>query len=193
MMNELRKNRIAIVLVLGMTVAAGIFYSMYLPGRSHLTLRQSENAALLQEIDGLTNFLRAAESTNLFAASLGGERTATLNEIYSIDSLELFIDDLTAGLEAMGMSDVHIAPVIDDLLAPPTIELDGVKLAQLKFAVEASGGFIDGGMALEEIERLRYYVAVPTLSITHDDGGASAVVWSFVLQAHFRTGGANGR
>lgn len=192
MMNELRKNRTAIVLLLTGAVTAGIIYFLYLPGRDQLALRQSENAALLQEIDELTRFLRSAETTNLFAASLGGERTATLNEIYAIDSVESFIDDFTAGLEAMGMSEVHIVPVIDDLLAPPTVELDGVKLAQLKFAVEAGGGFIDGGMALEEIEKLRYYVAVPTLSISHDDGSASAVVWNFVLQAHFRTGGANG-
>ncbi len=192
MINELLKNRTVIVLLLAGAVTTGIIYFLFLPGREQLILRQSENAALFQEIDGLTNFLRSAETTNLFAASLGGERTATLNEIYAIDSLESFIDDFTAGLEAMGMSNVHIVPVIDDLLAPPMVELDGVKLAQLKFAVEASGGFIDGGMALEEIEKLRYYVAVPTLSIAGDDGAAPEVAWNFVLQAHFRTGGANG-
>jgi len=193
MMNELRKNRTAVVLLAAAAITAGVIYSFYLPGRNRLVLRQSENAALFQEIDGLTNFLRSAETTNHFAASLGGERTATLNEIYAIDSLESFIDDFTAGLEAMGMSNVQIVPVIDDLLAPPMVELDGVKLAQLKFAVEANGDFISGGMALEEIERLRYYVAVPTLSIAHDDGTTSEVTWNFVLQAHFRTGGANGR
>ncbi len=193
MMNELRKNRTVVVLLLAGAITTGIIYFLFLPGREQLMLRQSENAALFQEIDGLTDFLRSAESTNLFAASLGGERTATLNEIYAIDSLESFIDDFTSGLEAMGMSNVHIVPVIDDLLAPPTVELDGVKLAQLKFAVEASGDFIDGGMALEEIEKLRYYVAMPTLSIAHDDGATSEVTWNFVLQAHFRTGGANGR
>jgi hypothetical protein len=192
MMHELRKNRTVLALLLAGLLAAGTIYFLFMPGRSQLAQLQAENASLQLEIDGLTRFLRSAESTNHFAATLGGERTATLNELYGIDSLESFIDDFAASLEAMGMSNVHIVPLIDDLLAPPIVELDGVKLAQIKFAVEAGGEFIAGGMALEQIEKQRYYVAMPGLSIEHDDGISPEVAWNFVLQAHFRTGGGNG-
>jgi hypothetical protein len=187
--NELIKNRVALTLILAGVLAAGILYFFYLPAQSRVGLGQTENAALQQEIDGLTEFLRSAETANHYSEALASERNSTLSELYSIDSLEAFIDDLTATLEALGMSSIYISPVIEELLAPPTLELDGIKLARLKFDIEAQGEFISGGQALEQIEEQRYYIAVPQLSIDHDDGIAPEVTWSFQLQAYFRTGG----
>jgi hypothetical protein len=188
-MNELVKNRVALTLILAGVLAAGVLYFFYLPARSRVGLGQTENAALQQEIGGLTEFLRSAETANHFSEALASERNATLSELYSIDSLETFIDELTTTLEALGMSGIYISPVIEELLAPPTLELDGIKLARLKFDIEAQGEFISGGQALEQIEKQRYYIAVLQLSIDHDDGIAPEVTWSFQLQAYFRTGG----
>lgn len=188
-MSELQKNRVALTLIFAGVLAAGIFYFFYLPARGRIELGRSENAALQQELDGLTEFLRSAETANHYSEALAFERNATLSELYSMDSLEVFIDDLTATLEAMGLSGIYISPVIEELLAPPTVELDGIKLARLKFDVEAQGEFVSGGQALEQIEQQRYYIAVPQLSIDHDEGAAPEVVWSFQLQAYFRTGG----
>ena len=188
-MNEIQRNRVALTLILAGVLAAGIFYFFYLPSRSRNALSHTENAALQQEIDGLTEFLRSAETANHFSEALAAERNATLSELYSMDSLEAFIDDLTATLEAMGMSGIYVSPVIEELLAPPTVELDGITIARLKFEVEAQGEYISGGQALEQIEKRRYYIAVPQLSIDHDDGIAPEVTWSFQLQAYFRSGG----
>ncbi len=191
-MNELRKNRVALILVLAGLLAAAIFYVFYLPTRGQIVLRRTEINSLQQEIDGLTEFLRSADAANHFAETLAGERTATLNELYSVDSLAAFMDDFKSTLEAAGLSNIYVSPVIDELLSPPTIQLDGVTLARLRFEVEAQGEFINGGRALEGLERQRYYVAVPSLSIEHDDGIAPEVAWNFQLLAHFRTGGPNG-
>lgn len=191
-MNELRRHRAGIALTLALATAVGILFFMYVPGKTQLSQRRSENASLQQEIDGLTGFLRSAETANHFAAELGDERTATLNDLYAVDSIETFIDVLTADLETMGLSNIYVVPQIDDLLSPTMVELDGVKLARLKFEIAATGAFIDGGMAIEQLESERYYVAVPSMSIEHDDGINPEVVWNFVLQAHFRTGGASG-
>lgn len=191
-MNELRRNRTTISLVAAVCLAAGILYFFYVPAKVQLSMRQTENASLQQEIDGVTGFLRSAETANHFAAELGGERTATLNELYAVDSIETFIDAITSSLMEIGLSNIYVVPLIDDLLAPTIVELDGVKLARLKFEIEATGEFIDGGIAMEQIESERYYAAIPTLSIEHDDGITPEVSWNFVLQAHFRTGGISG-
>ena len=191
-MIELRRHRVGVALALALAIAAGILYFFYVPSKTQLLLRQTENASLQQEIDGLTGFLRSAETANHFAAELGEVRSATLHDLYAIDSIETFIDALTADLQMMGMSNVYVVPLIDDLLAPTMVELDGVKLARLKFEIAATGEFINGGIAIEQLENQRYYVAIPSLTVEHDDGITPEVMWNFVLEAHFRTGGASG-
>lgn len=188
-MTELRQHRAVIALVLAGVLVAVLVYGVYLPDREQIAKMHRENTERQQEIIGLTAVLQSADAANFTAMALAGERTATLDELYSVDSIEAFIGEFTMILEAMGLSNVYVSPVIDELLAPPTVELDGATLARLKFDVEAQGRFIAGGQALEALELKRYYVAIPHLSIEHDDGIAPQVLWTFQLLAHFRAGG----
>lgn len=187
-MTEIRKYRIALTLILAGVVTVGLLYGFYMPGRSQINQKHAELESLQQEIAGLTTFLQAADAANHFAALQANERSATLSELYAIDSLELFIDDFTMTLEDMGLTGIQISPVIEELLNPPTVELDGIVLARLKFEVVARGMFIDGGQAIEQMEQQRYFVAIPRLEIDHDDGIAPEVNWDFQILVYLRTG-----
>ena len=187
-MNEIRKYRVALTLIAAGVVTVGLIYGYYIPGHSQVKNKQAEMASLQQEIDGLTQFLQAADAANHFAALQANERAATLTELYAIDSLEAFIADFSIALEDMGLTGIHVAPVIEELLNPPTVELDGIVLARLKFEVTVQGLFIDGGQAIEQMEQQRYFVAIPHLEIEHDDSIAPEVVWNFQILAYLRTG-----
>lgn len=187
-MNEIRKHRIVLVLAAAVMLSVAIYFFMYQPAALNIRAKSGDVEALESEINTLTGVLGTAEHANELTRTLAEQRSEKLNQIYSIDSIEVFIDNFTATLEAWGMSEVKVAPVIEALLAPATTELDGAKLAKVKFDIRAQGTLINGGQATEEIESHQYFIAMPYLTIEHSDRVAPESVWSFQLLAYFRTG-----
>lgn len=184
-MTSLKKYRT--VLVLGASIAAFFLWVslFYQPTYKEIELSRSQIVQLDRDVDNARQYLTAT-AQSMEGDSWMRQRQSLLSNLTRIDSLENFVDRLTADFSSFGITQAEFAPDLHELLKQSHLPLGNVVLTSGRFEARCEGRFLSFGKAVEHLEKQPYFADLHSLTISYNEATNPNVLCAMNFSVYLR-------
>jgi len=172
---------------IGLAVVALIAWMtlLYQPARLRLEMTRAQVASLDQEVNTARQFLMETAQV-MEKDAWSRQRHDLLTNLCRVDSLETFVDRLTADFSRFGVSHVEFSPDLNELLKENRIPFGGIMLTGGKFEARCQGRFLNLGKALEYLEQQPYFVNLYSINIAYNEATNPEVLCTMNFAVYLR-------
>ena len=174
-------------LVLGFALVALIMWALFLyqPTLKRLGASRAQAALLEQEVNSARQFLTSTAQAMDNDGWLQ-QRQKLLTNLSRVDSLESFVNRLTADFNSFGIMYAEFAPDLHELLKERRIPLGSVILTGSRFDAHCQGRYLSLGKAIEYLEQQPYFSDLHSLTIQYNDATNPDVLCTMNFSVYLR-------
>jgi len=163
---------------------------VFVPGRSATVNYALESAALETDLQQLHSLFLSAGQSAQQHQDVRSRTSEALSAIMPEDSLEQFIDKISAILKTEGLHEITIAPLVEAVLSSRKVIVGNQELSEVLLQTTLVGRYLDIGKALDYLEQQPYFSEYRLVNLAYDDDLNPAIVCQFDLTVYLRAKGS---